>query len=219
MNLNISTFPFSQAAQNTSSYSPPAPSEPEPMAPVSVNVQIPAEPAQPPPIQVNFTFFLYRLIYTDQPKTRNCCKAMVMVLACVLRRGRHPLSPSKMAYVQGWMKNKASAFRWRIIIANHGVSAVTCFLVWFVHDLRRGQAFRGVTRVLFGGGGGGVIFVFCPTNFFWNQLFLSSFQKKLVGQNTNIWIYTPPPPPINALVTPLQAFMYWLLSTRNLLLS
>ena len=42
------------------------------------------------------------------------------------------------------------------------------------------------------------------------------FQKKFVGQNTNIWICTPPPPPINALVSALTswyfrtAVKYWL---------
>ena len=57
-----------------------------------------------------------------------------------------------------------------------------------------------------GGGGGYIhIFVFCPTNLFWNELKNKEIQKKFVGQNTNIWIYTPLPP-INALVTPLVTF-------------
>jgi hypothetical protein len=53
----------------------------------------------------------------------------------------------------------------------------------------------GVTRALIGGGGGGYIhiFVFYPTNFFWNELKNKEIQKKFVGQNTNMWIYTPPP--------------------------
>ena len=47
---------------------------------------------------------------------------------------------------------------------------------------------RGITRALIGGGGGVYIhiFVFCPTDFFLNQLFLISFQKKSVRQNMNI---------------------------------
>ena len=52
------------------------------------------------------------------------------------------------------------------------------------------------------GGGDIQIFAFPPTNFFRNQLFLSSFQKKLVRQSTNIRIFSPHPP-INALVSAL----------------
>ena len=42
--------------------------------------------------------------------------------------------------------------------------------------------------------------MFFPTSFFWNQIQIYQFEKKLVGQNMNIWINTPPPP-INALAT------------------
>ena len=53
------------------------------------------------------------------------------------------------------------------------------------------------------GRGGGVvhIFMFCPTSFFWNQIQICQFEKKLVGQNMNIWINTPP---INVLATALN---------------
>ena len=57
--------------------------------------------------------------------------------------------------------------------------------------------------MLIGGGGGGMyihIFMFCPTDFFSNWSIWIWFGKKLVAQNTNIWIY---PPPINALATAL----------------
>ncbi len=63
----------------------------------------------------------------------------------------------------------------------------------------------GVTRALIRGGGGGEggsVYSYIrvlPDGFL---LKLSSFQMKLVGQNTNICIlYTPPPPPINAIGT------------------
>ena len=46
-----------------------------------------------------------------------------------------------------------------------------------------------VARTLIGGGGGVIhIFMFCPTSFFWNQVQIYQFEKKLVGQNMNIWI-------------------------------
>ena len=35
------------------------------------------------------------------------------------------------------------------------------------------------------------IFMFCPTSFFWNQIQIYQFEKKLVGQNMNIWINIP----------------------------
>ena len=46
--------------------------------------------------------------------------------------------------------------------------------------------------------------MFCPTSFFSNWSILIWFAKKLVGQNMNIWIYTPSPQ-INVLVTSLPA--------------
>ena len=47
---------------------------------------------------------------------------------------------------------------------------------------------RDVTRMLIGGGGGVNIhiFMFCPINFFSNQIQIDQFEKKLVGQNMNI---------------------------------
>ena len=46
---------------------------------------------------------------------------------------------------------------------------------------------RDVTRTLIGGGGGDIhIFMFCPTSFFSNQIQISQFEKKSVGQNMNI---------------------------------
>ena len=80
----------------------------------------------------------------------------------------------------------------------HAPSLVSIFVACDI-AIRTGAKLR---TLKFGGGRGRVnihIFVFCLTNFFWNQLFFSSFQKKLVGQNTNIWIFTRPN---NALVSP-----------------
>ena len=48
-------------------------------------------------------------------------------------------------------------------------------------------------RTLIGGGVFIHIFMFCPSSFFWNQIQIYQFEKKLVGQNMNIWINTPPP--------------------------
>ena len=48
---------------------------------------------------------------------------------------------------------------------------------------------RAVARTLIGGGGGGVhihVFMFCPTDFFLNQIQIHQFEKKSVGQNMNI---------------------------------
>ena len=45
---------------------------------------------------------------------------------------------------------------------------------------------RAVARTLIGGGG--CIFMFCPMSFFSNQIQISQFEKKSVGQNMNIWI-------------------------------
>ena len=51
-----------------------------------------------------------------------------------------------------------------------------------------------------GEGGGYIhIFMFCPTSFFSNQIQVSQFEKKSVGQNMNI--HFPPPHTINILVT------------------
>ena len=51
---------------------------------------------------------------------------------------------------------------------------------------------RAVARTLIGGGGGGVYsYIRVLPN--WLLLKSTLFQKKLVGQNLNIWIYPPPP--------------------------
>ena len=66
--------------------------------------------------------------------------------------------------------------------------------------LKHSQIVRTVARTLIGG----VyihIFMFCPTSFFSNQIQIDQFEKKSVGQNMNICIYTPP---INVLATALQ---------------
>ena len=55
------------------------------------------------------------------------------------------------------------------------------------------------------GGGFIHIFMFCPTSFFWNQIQIYQFEKKLVGQNMNIWINTPPN---NVLATALLVINY-----------
>ena len=61
-----------------------------------------------------------------------------------------------------------------------------------------------VARTLIGGGGVFIhIFMFCPTSFFWNKIQIYQFEKKLVGQNMNIWINTPLPP-INVLAMALR---------------
>ena len=61
--------------------------------------------------------------------------------------------------------------------------------------------------------------MFWPTSFFSTWSILIWFAKKLVGQNMNIWMYTPP---INVLVTSLQGsnaypfyknYKLWLLSS------
>ena len=44
----------------------------------------------------------------------------------------------------------------------------------------------------------------------------NGFQKKLVKQNTNIWTYTPPPPPTKALVTTSINF-FTLIAAQNLM--
>ena len=44
-----------------------------------------------------------------------------------------------------------------------------------------------VATTLIGGGGVFIhIFMFCPTSFFWNQIQIYQFEKKLVGRT---WIY------------------------------
>ena len=54
--------------------------------------------------------------------------------------------------------------------------------------------YTAVAKTLMGGGEGVIhIFMFCPTSFFWNQIQIYQFEKKLVGQNMNIWINTLPP--------------------------
>ena len=54
--------------------------------------------------------------------------------------------------------------------------------------------------------------MFCPTNFFSNQIEIHQFEKRSVGQNMNIGINTPPPP-INVLVT---ALVYWRVCLNHL---
>ena len=49
-------------------------------------------------------------------------------------------------------------------------------------------------RRLSGGGGGGV-YSYIQVLSDWLLLKSTLFQKKLVGHDLNIWIYTPPPPP------------------------
>ena len=53
---------------------------------------------------------------------------------------------------------------------------------------------RAVARALIGGGGG--IFIYsCYARLISFEINANDnwFEKKLVGHNTNIWIYTPPP--------------------------
>ena len=68
--------------------------------------------------------------------------------------------------------------------------------------------YRGETRALIGGGGGGGnihIFLFCPTNVFSNQLSLRLISKE-IRRAEHEYMNIHPPPPINALVSPL--FVY-----------
>ena len=60
--------------------------------------------------------------------------------------------------------------------------------------------FTAVARTLIGGGGVYSYIHVLPTSFFWNQIQIYQFEKKLVGQNMNIWIKTPR---INVLATAL----------------
>ncbi len=75
---------------------------------------------------------------------------------------------------------------------------------------------RAETRALIPGGGDIRIFVFCPTNLFWNELKNNWFQKKFVGQNANIWIFTPPPP---ALRFEWIGNEHYLMACRNTMLT
>ena len=71
-----------------------------------------------------------------------------------------------------------------------------------------------------GGGGGGGNLRVLPDEFLLKSVVFKLISKEISrAEHEYMNLHPPPPPPINALVTSLQAFMYWLLSTRNLLLS
>ena len=140
------------------------------------------------------------------------------------------LRTKHFAFTFIWKRSSSKCFIWR---ENVSLSMQRCLLhwshvmpslrieilklcnnknTWSIHKpklvlslaIQSYNKFCGETRVLIGGRGW--IFIYScsvQNNVSWNELKNNWFQKKFIGQNTNIWIFTPhpnsppPPPPPN----------------------